>query len=265
MDRNIERLLLELPQPIFFIGLLAILVLAALFGRWLRIRLSRKYGLPKLGSTQEEYVVSAIIGLLALLLGFSFSMAVDHYDRRLQLVTDEANAITSVHLMAQTFDERTRGSINQLLSRYTDTRLALAQSRSVREDRALLAQDADLQKQLWGVSLAAAAGLRDDIASSYLQAVDTLVTVGQQRIASRMANIPPRVYLTLLIYTAISATVLGYACAYSRQTAVNTILFVLLTLSLVLIIDLDRPTSGGIRESQKAMERVKEQWFRSST
>lgn len=261
MDRTIERLLLELPQPVFFIGLLVILVLAALSGRWLRRLLARRYGLPELGSSQEEYVVSAIVGLLALLLGFSFSMAVDHFDKRLQLVTDEANAITSVHLMAQTFDQPTHNSIDALLVRYTDTRLALAQISGAREEMRLMAENATLQKQIWARSVVAVDGLRDDIASGYLQAVDTLITVGQDRVAARRASIPPRVYLILLIYTAISAVVLGYACAYSRQTAVNTILFVLLTLSLVLIIDLDRPTSGGIRESQKAMESVRTQWL----
>lgn len=257
MDSDIERLILELPQPAFFVGLMATLVVATLLGRWVHSQLSRRFKLAQLGSTQEEYVVSAVVGLLALLLGFSFSMAVDHYDKRLQLVADEANAISSSYLMAQTFDAPDRDAISVILSDYVDIRLKLSQITSREEDEQLLEANLGAQRRLWERSLEAVSGLRDDVASSYLQSVTDLIAVSQQRLAARQAYIPSRVYLILLIYTAISAVVLGYTCADSRQYFVNGILFLLLTLSLVLIIDLDRPTSGGIRESQLAMENVR--------
>ena len=43
--------------------------------------------------SQESYLVGSMLGLLALLLAFSFSMALSRYEERRHLVVQEANAI----------------------------------------------------------------------------------------------------------------------------------------------------------------------------
>ena len=43
---------------------------------------------------------SAVLGLLALLLGFTFSMSLSHYDLRRNLVIQEANSIGTTYLRA---------------------------------------------------------------------------------------------------------------------------------------------------------------------
>ncbi|HEY0282010.1 MAG TPA: hypothetical protein VGC27_05250, partial [Rhizomicrobium sp.] len=51
--------------------------------------------------------------------------------------------------------------------------------------------------------------------------------------------------------------VLGFVLAGSRAQLAAGFLLLLLTLSLLLIIDIDRPTIGGIRESQSPMEQLR--------
>ena len=46
-----------------------------------------------------------MLGLLALLLGFTFSMAVDRFDARRAVVLEEANAIGTAYLRTQVLDE----------------------------------------------------------------------------------------------------------------------------------------------------------------
>ena len=48
--------------------------------------------------TQTNAIQAAMLGLLALLLGFTFTMALQRFDSRSQAVIDEANAIGTAYL-----------------------------------------------------------------------------------------------------------------------------------------------------------------------
>lgn len=246
----IERILYLWPQPVLFGMILAILAIAWGAGSYARRYAKRKFG-PELGNeTHEGYVVSGALGLLALLLGFTFSMAVDRFERRRILELEEGNAISSTYLMAQTFEQPQRERIGGILSAYVDNRLAAARSNDLAEVSKLTAQSAVLQTQFWAAALSATATMRDDVASRFLQSGQQMIESGTSRVAARRSLIPKRVHLVLIVYMVITAGVLGFALA---GPMVGIMLF-LLSVSMILIIDLDRPTSGAIVESQRVME-----------
>jgi hypothetical protein len=60
--------------------------------------------------------VSAVLGLLALLLGFTFAMAVDRFEQRRTLVLDEVNAISTAYLRTQLLQAPHRERIGKLLT-----------------------------------------------------------------------------------------------------------------------------------------------------
>jgi hypothetical protein len=68
-------------------------------------------------------IYSAILAMLGLLLGFSYSMAQQRFDVRKQLVVEEANAIGTTYLRAQWLPEPYRGDVSKLLREYVDARL----------------------------------------------------------------------------------------------------------------------------------------------
>ncbi len=73
-------------------------VAVAEFGRFLGLYWQRRQpGAPAADLTTLE---AAAFGLLALMIGFSFAMAVARFDARLQGVRDEANAIDTTGLRA---------------------------------------------------------------------------------------------------------------------------------------------------------------------
>ena len=57
----------------------------------------------------------ALLGLLGLLLGFTFAMAVGRFESRKQLVLDEANGIGTTWLRAGYLSERARDAIRPTL------------------------------------------------------------------------------------------------------------------------------------------------------
>ena len=66
---------------------------------------------------------AAVLGMLGLLLGFTFAMALERYDKRRILVIQEANAIGTTFLRASLLPEAHQAPVEDLLRRYLDLRL----------------------------------------------------------------------------------------------------------------------------------------------
>ena len=68
---------------------------------------------------------SAMLALLALLLGFSFAMGASAYENRLRVILDETLVIAKAHKRADLLPEPTRSEVRERLIHYIDTRLDL--------------------------------------------------------------------------------------------------------------------------------------------
>lgn len=245
--------------PTFVLAaLLLVAALAAAYaGRWLRRRSDRDRANtgPGLASDgQEGYIVSGVLGLLALMLGFTLAMAVERFEQRRQLVLEDANAIGTAYLRAQLLGEPHRTRISRLLVEYTDNRVALALVSRGDGPRLLAANDRMLI-DLWGATSAAFPAIPNlDFATAFLDSVNKIVELDAARKASRLAHVPTEVLIVLSFYIVVTGGVLGYVLTGFRGQLAGAFLITLLIFSLALIIDLERPTVGGIIESQAPME-----------
>jgi hypothetical protein len=238
-------------------GLFAIMGAAAVLGGFLA---RRPRGSPS-GATeseggQEGFVISAVLGLLALLLGFTFSIAVDRFDARRLLVLEEANAIGTTYLRAQLLPEPHRTRMSDLLVRYTDNRIQLAKaaSGSSVQQRLLQTNDAMIT-DIWAATSAAFDGIKDlPFSGEFLVSVNAVIDLDTSRKMARAARVPTEVFAVLVIFLAATAGVLGYGLKGRKARGEAVLLLALLTLSLILIIDINRPVSGGVTESQLPME-----------
>jgi len=236
--------------------LLLAMIAVSQAGNVLRRRLKRKRDVAEKGVDDEDHgaVVSAALGLLALLMGFTFALAVDRFETRRALVLEEANAIGTAYLRAQLLEEPHRSQVSRLLVEYTDNRLEIA-GKPPEEARLLLGRNDRLLTELWVSTVAAFPTIRGvDFSSAYIDSMNLVIDLGESRKAARMARVPNEVYLVLFIYIVAASGLLGYTLDGPREKWAGRILFMLLTLSLMLIIDIDRPARGGINESQGPME-----------
>ena len=101
-------------------------------------------------------IQGAVLGMLALLLGFTFSIAVGRYETRRDLVVKEANAIGTTYLRASFLPEAHAKAVEDLLRRYTDARLSFDSAGS-NHSKIAAAEDeaARLQRELWQHTVAA--------------------------------------------------------------------------------------------------------------
>jgi hypothetical protein len=248
--------------PTWAISLVALflMALAAGGGILLRIQQNRRDALSgdEVDEQFEGYIVSAVLGLLALLMGFTFSMAVDRFDARRLLVLEEANAIGTTYLRTQLMEEPHRTRISRLLVAYTDNRLELAKATSPQQGRPLLLTNDRLVTELWVATVAAWPTLRDyDFSSAYVESMNTVIDLDASRKAARLVRVPPVIFVVLFIYMFVTAGVMGYVLHGDRGRAAGGFMLVLLVLALALIFDIDRPMRGGVTEGQGPMERLR--------
>lgn len=102
-------------------------------------------------------LAGAALGLLALFLAFSFSLALSRFEGRRAMVLQEANAIGSAANFALMLPEAPRQQALALLRDYTTVRIGLGRPFS----QAKLAQDVarsiELQTALWAIGVSATA------------------------------------------------------------------------------------------------------------
>jgi hypothetical protein len=244
--------------PLVFLGaaLLFLMTVAFVGGRFIHEYQERRRKAEKVrkwSHDYEGYIVSSVLGLLAILLGFTFSLAINRYEQRRELVIAHANAVGTTYLRAQLLGPPHRERLSKLLVGYTDNLVALGSARRG-DTSALLAKDDATLTDIWAATAAAFDSIRSSALSiSLLQTTNDMIDLDTSRRNLRIIHIPTEVFGVLLIYLIGAAGVLGYVLAEGPGRFAGGFILILLSLSLLLIIDIDRPASGVIREDQTPM------------
>lgn len=200
--------------------------------------------------------MTASLSLLALLVAFSFGMAVERYNARRALVLEEASSFRSAHRLVQAIEPQRRSVVSRDLLEYLAVREAFSRSETMShladaETRTEIAQHA-----LWS-DLIAADGAADFSTRAAMAAVDRLFNVAAARNAALAAVVPSIVLIAVLSYAVTAATLMGYSHRADRRYLVtSTVQFALLGVALGLIVDLDRPRAGMVRVSQEPLLRA---------
>jgi len=240
--------------PLPGIGVIVLALLAAGLECGHRIRLGMVRRNPATADARgQDHLLSAVLGLLTLLLGFTFSLALARYEARRDLVLQEANAIGTTWLRAQLLTEPNRATMRDLLRDYVAARLEWSASSA--ENPSLAGTNA-LQAKLWTVTGAA---MRTDpsaqLSREDMAAMNSSFDMASARVAARAAHLPDRVLETLLLFAVISVGLLGYTMAGNGRAhrGATAVVLLLLSLAIVTIFDIDRPRSGAIQVSQQPM------------
>lgn len=213
----------------------------------------RRFG--KRGSTDDEgQVLSTALLVLALLLGFTFSMALARFDDRRQMVVLEANDIGSAWLRAGLVPAPYGPALQAALADYAQLRT----TSPLPEETEKLARAAALRSQLWKLTAQAQSGLDGARASGLISAVTAVFDTGTRREKAVAAHVPGEVVLLLLIFATVACFLLGYMfdAHGDRHRFASGILFLLMGLTVMLILDLDRPAEGSILVDQSAMREL---------
>ena len=206
------------------------------------------------------YLISAALALLGLLIAFTFSLAVERYDARRNLVLEEANAIGTTYLRFQLLEEPGKSHISKLMLDYVQARAAFidAGRDTAKIERADIGTNTS-EEQIWRALLPiVAAQPNATINPALLDAANKMFDLASSNDVAVEASLPATIIDVLIVFTLTSAGLIGYASAASgnRHLIPCVTVFVLLAIAISLTIDLDRPRRGSVLVSAKPFERA---------
>jgi hypothetical protein len=233
---------------------LPLTVLSALVG----IRIGRRIRgeLTDTERTQLYSMQASLLGLLALLLGFSFAMAETRFDLRRQLVLDETNAIGTARLRAGVVGDEHGYAIERLLDDYIATRLRGYQARDAAGLHAAVDRSLQLQGELWTHVTAIEREQPQSLPASLLmQSVNEVIDLHTKRVAAGRNHVPTAVLVMLLVVAAVTMGWVGagVGVGHRRGTATTLLLSLLTSLVVGVIVDMDTPRAGAIRVTQTTL------------
>jgi len=191
-------------------------------------------------------VQTAILTLLALIIGFSFSMAVTRYDQRKNYEEAEANAIGTEFVRADLLPVESTASVRELLRRYLDQRITFYQTRDQREIDRLDADTEKLQAELWSAIFPAANAQPTAVRALTISGMNDVLNSQGYTQAAWWNRIPAAAWM-LMGLIAISCNLL---IGYSERRKAARLIFVLpiiVSISFLLIADINSPRVGIIR------------------
>lgn len=237
---------------------------ALLISMVIAIEAGFRIGLRGHGSTNEasrshvNAIQASILGILALLLGFTFSLSLQRFDARSAAVVHEANAIGTAYLRAQLLPVALRGDVQALLREYVDTRVAASATTlvDVAERSELLAQAARVQAALWASALQAAEMEPNPVTTGlFIQSLNDLIDSYGHRNAALELHVPEVVLFLLFVTFLMAGGTVGYSTGLTavRQSFATYVMVALMVVLVFLVLDLDRPRRGFIPVSQQSL------------
>lgn len=199
-------------------------------------------------------MVGGLLGMLAFVLAFTFSMAATHHGARKQDVLAEAIHIGTAYLRADLVGDVRGPQIKHLLGEYVDVRVRAAQPGG--DVTAALKRSLEIHDQLW--SLASAAALEHPGANTALVigSINEVIDMHERRYNDAIrARIPGTIWLGLAAIAVVTMATLGLQVGLSGKRRLVGIVPIALAFSVLatLILDLNRPQGGFITVSQQPM------------
>jgi hypothetical protein len=202
-----------------------------------------------------------LIGFVGLLLAFGLSLAIERYQDRRAAVVDEAGALETTYLRAQTLPEPMRTTSLELLARYTDARIdvSTAVPDSGPYERATTSS-ARLQRPLWRAAGAALDAEPDGSAVRlYVDALNRSIDTGITQRAALANRLPDSVSWLMLVGASVALAALGFHFARSERAIVTVAVAAGIVILIIFVtFDLDRPRRGLVKVPETPLIELRE-------
>jgi hypothetical protein len=222
-----------------FITLSLAVVIGALFrrGRLLDKDLHENY----------RVILAATLTLLALIIGFSFSMATNRYDQRKNYEEAEANAIGTEFVRAGLLPAADGERLHVLLGKYLDQRILFYTTRDRQQLEQINASTAQLQKEMWSIV--------ENSARSKQTPTNALVASGMNDVLNSQGytqaawwnRIPVAAWLLMATMAICCSLLIGYGMRNIKtERILLPVLPIVVSIAFFLIADIDSPRGGVI-------------------
>ena len=227
--------------------LVAIVVLS--FSAWIgatRFRTLRS----EAAQQREDFAViqGATLTLLGLIIGFTFSMALDRYEQRKTYEEEEANAIGTEYLRAELLPAAEATRVRKLLRSYLDQRLLFYTTRDEHSLGQIDATTARLQAELWSAVKAPALTQPTPLMALAVAGMNDVLNSQGYTQAAWWNRIPFSAWLMMGTIAVCATLLVGVGTRDGMGFSwLMLVLPLIISMAFFLIADIDSPRSGVIR------------------
>ena len=249
---HIGSFLISLPGWALFLLVFCYALLATELGAFIaRRRLKEKTRHPE---DSISDISGAMLGLLAFLLGFTFSLTASRFGDRKNHILEEANTIGTTYLRTIYLPPSQKEASRKLLREYVDLRVKLTSPEELEKYmprfnkilQALWQQTASLDKEK----------MDSEIRSLYIQSINETIDLNATRKALVLIfRIPDPIWTCLFLLAFLSMFISGYQhYVKGEQTRVGMPLLAgSFALVIVMIADMDSTGRGRLKVSQQPL------------
>ena len=238
----------NMPAGVVALVLMVLTVAFAWLGHLLRQAILKRK--PEHEEASLGGLEAALLGLLALLLAFTFSLAQMRYENRRQAVIEEANCIGTAFLRTDMYPEPERTAFRADFKEYIEARISfLDAKRDWQKINESLRRAGDISGRIFQRASRLSQDPKNLSASNQMiPALNNMIDIVTVRNASLLARVPGPIIRLLFYLTVITGLVLGYGFKIRKSLDWAMILIYALFTSLVIfiILDMDRPMRGFI-------------------
>lgn len=241
---------------------LAVLVLSFIV-LWLTARVSASYvrrrALEEDVHKDFDFILSATLTLLALIVGFNMVTAINRYDQRKNLEEAEANAIGTEYLRADFLPAADGAKVRALLKSYVEQRMLFYVTRDETLLKEVNSRTARLQAELWSTVVPPAAAQPTPLMALVVSGMNDVLNSQGYTQAAWWNRIPLGAWVLMTAIAVCCNVLIGYGVRDAK--AVGFLLLILpfiVAISFFLIADVDSPRAGVIRVHPQNLQSLAE-------
>jgi hypothetical protein len=239
------------PLLVFAVAFVA-LWLTSVAGVWLRRRTASA------GDERNEdigVILAATLTLLALIIGFSFSMAINRYDQRKNFEEAEANAIGTEILRADLLPPADAANVRKLLRDYLDQRILFYLNRDDTRRTRIDRRTSQLQADLWAAVLGPAAAQPTPVTALALAGMNDVINSQGYTQAAFWNRIPNAAWVLMAAIALCCNVLFGYQSQNGGAAGrLALVLPLVVSIAFLLIADIDAPRHGLIHVRPQNLE-----------
>ena len=203
--------------------------------------------------------VDAILGLLALILGFTFSITSSRFADRRELVVQQANAIGTSYLRTSLLPEKQKTEIRRLYQEYIDILVQFKRTEDVNKD---LKRLGDIQMAIWNQTASLThENMDSELRSLFTSSVNEVIDIASKReTVALIFRISGFLWISLFLLYTLSLFAIGYQMGTKdkhRIIDMPLLAAAALALVIVMIADMDSSGRGRFQVSQQPLVNVR--------
>jgi hypothetical protein len=229
---------------------------------WLSVRIGVSFRKRRRSLEENErddfgIIMAAILTLLGLIIGFSFSMAITRYDQRKNLEEAEANAIGTEYVRVDFLPAADAARVRSLLKSYLDQRILFYKTRDDRHLREIDATTAQLETDLWSAVQTPAAAQPTPLVTIAVTGMNDVLNSKASTLAAWWNRIPNAAWGLMATIAICCNLLIGYGARRGpAKTMLLLVLPLIVSISFSLIADIDSPRGGIVRVQAQNLTRL---------